>query len=694
MLDLSVLNKQQAKVVRFGDGPLMVIAGAGSGKTRCLTYRVAHLLERGVLPSRMMVTTFTTKATEEMTTRLEQLVGPDQISSLRVGTFHSLFYKIMRDLMKIKSGNYDAPGLIQDGGRFFVILNYLRRNKIEGYDIKEILKQISWWKNDGKRVEDVAKERNKPGEPEDEMVSFYREYERHLKEEGKIDFDDMLFKTYYMLKKKYAAKYLEKLRKRTTHILVDEGQDLNRIQYMLLTLLTKECKNITVVLDDWQVLYGFRGSSVDNVFNFMKEYNPTVIKLERNYRSTKEIVQVGNTLIKKNTKQIDKTLFTKNPEGERTRIIMSDGPDNEAEQVLDEIQYFVGQGYALNDIAILYRTNSQSRALVDILIRNDVPHIVHSNSGFYDRKEVKDIVAYLRIANDPHSCEIDDFKRILNKPSRYLGHKFLTSVEEFQIDNGYETFWEAFERYDGRDLHGGQFSQFRNFVKTVQDLNAALKEEHYNTAGAIDLVLKQTGYGEYLRKQIEDDEGLEPDEDKELNLEALMAGASRFQRLEHFLKFVEAVDQTGYEDEDDVVHLMTVHKAKGTEFPIVFVVGVSEGLMPHNRADDIEEERRIAYVAVTRAMEHLHVCFIHGRYNRRIMTASRFIPEMGLELPHQLGFRFSQQNLPVGQATEQKIAEVIPIKTPTQLEMFPGEIVDKDPFGINDVKEEENHGQP
>lgn len=644
-LKLKGLNKPQLEVVRFGDGPLMVIAGAGSGKTRCLTYRVARLVDDGVLPSRIMVTTFTTKAAEEMDHRLSDLIGDDKVGRLRIGTYHSLFRKVLMDLVK-ENRKREAPTLIQGGGQFFVILNHLNATKQKG-DIKEILKQISWWKNKGKRIEDLEKEM-KPTDFRFEYLEFYKVYEQHLKENNKIDFDDMLFKTYWMLQDPKNEAYLSRLRKRLDYILVDEAQDLNDIQFMLLRTVCVGKKNVTIVLDDFQLLYGFRGSSIDNIFGFIKEYNPTLIKLEQNYRSSETIVTIGNNLIKHNKKQIEKTLFTDKGPGQKATVYVATDADDEAEKVLEAIHSFAADGYKLNDMAILYRTNSQSRAFVDILIRHDVPHIVHSNFGFYDRKEVKDIVSYLRIVASPHEADIDDFRRVINKPSRFIGNAFIDAVEAVQIEHDLETFWEALQRYNEVDMKWNQIQNAGRFVEVIIDLNKKAKEAYTSTGTVIGWILKDTGYGEWLKRQMEDSMDTEPDDDKELNLDALMAGANRFPRVEHFLRYVDSIDENAYEDEDDVIHLMTVHKSKGTEYPIVFVAGCSEGLLPHRKADDLEEERRVGYVAVTRAMEKLVVSLIHGKYSRFNVTASRFVTEMGLEIPQTLGHTRVGYVSPVG----------------------------------------------
>jgi len=442
-LSLKRLNKQQRKAVTFGDKPLMVIAGAGSGKTSVLTHRVAHLLERGYLPSKLMVTTFTKKASEEMIERLEPLIGETKADRLKIGTFHSLCFRFWKDLRE-SNGRHTHPKLIMGGGRWMTMVKIINKyaynkydNRFATKDIKLLLNKISYWKNECKRVRDLEKHVKEfniemyDSDPktnshwkftrEGTYIQAYKDYQKAIRSQKRVDFDDMLFRTYFELKNPKNKKFLGRLRKRIHHILVDEAQDLNKVQFLLVKLLAGKNLRITMVGDDYQVLYGFRGAKVTEIIEFGKYYNATTIKLEQNYRSTPEIVECGNKLIKHNTTQIWKNLFTENEPIMKPYVMMSTNVEEEAQAVMQKIEQMILEGYNLGDIAILYRTNAQSRAIVDTFIVNHIPHKVYSKEGFYDRKEVKDILAYLRICNHPNMAEPEDFRRIINRPTRFLG---------------------------------------------------------------------------------------------------------------------------------------------------------------------------------------------------------------------------------------------------------------------------------
>lgn len=626
------LNKAQIQAVLHGDSPLLVIAGAGSGKTRVVTHRVAHLIQRGFSPSRLFVTTFTNKAAEEMKERLVPMIGERRSERLRIGTFHSLCRKILIDLMKEEVRRFENPRLFKGGTRFFVMKGAFKKAGLDDKRTKFALEKISYWKNDGRTIEEAAKE-------DSFYAQYYALYQEHLIDNNLIDFDDMLFRTYYELIKPKNRDFLEGVVRRIDHIIVDEGQDLNRIQFMLTKLLAGEKKNVTLVADDWQVLYSFRGAAVQHIHQFIADFKPEMVKLERNYRSTKIIVNTGNRLIGFNKGQIDKVLYTENEEGDKPNLLIGFDADEEAQHVFDQIERLVVEhGFELNDICILYRTNAQSRAIVDIFVKNSIPHKVHSKYGFYDRAEIKDIVTYVRIVSNPFAAELEDFRRIINRPTRFLGKAFIDSIEEYQIENGSETFWEAMRSYIASDAAPFQQSRAgQKFVEDIMEINNWIFLESDagrppTTADVINKVLEVIPYQEWAIKEDEESEE-EPDNDRKLNIDSLMAGASRFPSTEDFFFFLDSMANRKDEDEDDVVHLMTIHKSKGTEYPVVFVIGCCEKILPHFRVDDVEEERRCAYVAVTRAKEKLFLCMIHGKYSRFKVTASRFLTEMGVEIP-------------------------------------------------------------
>ena len=651
-ISLKHLNRAQRQAVKFGDDALLVIAGAGSGKTRVLTYRVAHLLERGYLPSRILVTTFTTKAADEMRERLEGLVGARQADRLRIGTFHSICLRIMKDLSESR-GNYEHPRLMMGGGRFMTMLGIVNKyawrqhnHRFATKDIKGILNKISYWKNEGLRVKDVEKwfkDENLPlysSDPDKDpywkftwegtMLQAYKDYEAKLKEDHKIDFDDMLLKTYHRLKLKKNKKFLERTRRKLEHILVDEAQDLNKIQFLLVELFAGDNRRITMVGDDYQVLYGFRGARVQEIMHFGEKYKAAVVKLEQNYRSTPEIVGYANKLIKHNKVQMWKDLYTDNPSGVPAHLSIAEDCDDEALNVLEKIQDLIMEGYELNDIAILFRTNAQARAIVDTFIINHVPHKLYSREGFYDRKEVKDMLAYLRIVANPSEAIADDFTRIINRPSRFLGKKIFDDIENVMFDHGYDSFWYALKgAWSHLDLGDRQSASLSKFIDMFERMMKKVETTEMSTRSIFEMIIEETGYLEWMNKKTEEEGEEEPDNDKEMNLDSLLVGAERFNNPNDFLRFVDSQEYEKNEDED-AVHVMTVHKSKGMEFPFVFVIGVSQPVMPHYKADDIEEERRIAYVAVTRAKEELFISAIAGLFNKAGARPSYFIEEMGM----------------------------------------------------------------
>lgn len=628
-MKFSGLNKSQLESVIFDGGPLMIVAGAGSGKTKTLTNRVAHLVRnRGHSAQSLFVTTFTSKAADEMKERLVPLIGEQKSERLRIGTFHSLCRTI---LMKVLEKNSDdvfiTPSLVFGGARFFKLRPVF---SIAGLDPKKTiiaLEKISWFKNHGLTVDDVRKS------PEKFFADYYDAYEIFMRENDHIDFDDMLFRCWVELSKPENAMILESIRRKIDHFLVDESQDLNRIQFLLIRLLAGDNKNITVVGDDWQNIYSFRGAGLNHLQEFRDWLQPEIIKLEQNYRSTKYIVDLGNKLIKFNKNQIEKVLFTENDLGEQPSLTVSFDPDDEAASVFDKIESLITeQGFDLSEIAIIYRTNAQSRAIVDVLIKNQIPHKVHANYGFYDRREIKDILTYVRICSNPFSADLDDFSRIINRPTRFLGKKFIDAVEEHQLEEGIDTFWEGMVSYvsTSSDITPRNRTLATSFIDLLSGIFEDFSKSNIGTGDLIKLIMERTRYKEWMEK--EDREEDEPDNDRKFNLDALMDGASRFPSVDDYIAFIDSMHKK-YDDEDDVLHLMTIHKSKGLEFSAVFVIGMCDKLLPHYKCNDVDEERRCAYVAITRAKEQLFLSAIHGKYNRLNVTVSPFLREMGIPIP-------------------------------------------------------------
>jgi len=608
-----------------------------SGKTSTLTRKIAHLIELGVPSGRIMATTFTKKSSEEMKERLVELVGKENVNSLRVGTFHSLFYKIYRDILANRNKKY--PSLLKDGQKWMVLKTIL--DKIEktkppyrvSKDVNGCMTYISSWKNLGWKHAQLLKmdstaEINVRG-----FVEAYRLYEIYMEENNKIDFDDMLLKTFYELRKKTNQGFLKRLRRKIKYLLVDEFQDSNRIQLALVDIVLGDNQNITTVGDDWQILYSWRGASIDLIKSFKNSREFSIFKLEQNYRSSQKIVEAGNNLIKHNANQFEKTLFTENEVGEDLSIRYVNCPDEEAEYVFETIQDLViEKGYNFSDIAIVYRINSQSRAIVDNFIGNNIPHRVYSEFGFYDRAEVKDIISYIRIFNNSYEAEYSDFRRVINKPARYLGEAALRKVEDFQEDNDYASFWQALENYNQCDsLTYNQKNNIGKFVTEIETVHKWMLKSPPSTEGLIGAVLHDIGYKKFVESS---DEVEDADNDKKLNLDSLLAGASRFPNPDHFLDFVASMKEKK-KKLDDYVHVMTVHKSKGKEFPIVFLIGLSDKMLPFYKAKTqaaLEEERRICYVAITRAENKVYLSSILGKFGRLNVKPSQFIGEMGLPM--------------------------------------------------------------
>jgi len=380
-------------------------------------------------------------------------------------------------------------------------------------------------------------------------------------------------------------------------------------------------------------IYGFRGSDINHFKRFLDFYRFDMIKLEQNYRSTKKIVSYGNSLIKNNKTQIEKTLHTANMEGDKANVFVSYDEDDEAQKVTDKIEQLISEGFEFKDIAIIYRVNAQSRAIVDNFVLHNIPHRVYAKYSFYERAEIKDILAYIKILNNPYDGTKEDYARIINKPSRYLGQAVIDKISQVMRWNNYETFYEALCNYHrANDLKPYMLRNLQEFVGDIDRYHEYVYKNSYDTARIINMIIKDIGYEKFLIKEGEADE--EGDDDKMMNLDALFDGATRYPNVEAYFKFLDTMKED-HESEKDYVHCMTVHKAKGLEFPVVFVVGMGDRIFPHVKSvqeGNIEDERRIAYVAVTRAQEYLFLGALDGKFGRFKMCPSPFIEEMGIQL--------------------------------------------------------------
>ena len=616
---LDTLNKEQRDAVMHIDGPCLVVAGAGSGKTKVLTTRIAYLIENGIYSSNILAITFTNKAAKEMKERINKIVSDNYAF---VGTFHSFGLRIIKE-------NYEALGLsknftIIDSDDVVSIIKKIMKDF--GYDIKQIApsyirNRISFIKNE--MLSDSEIERYFLSEPEKIAKQIYFEYEKILKKNNVVDFDDLLKLPVELFIKNEDV--LDRYQEKYKYILIDEYQDTNEVQYKLVKLLSSKYRNIFVVGDQNQAIYGFRQANYKNIVNFERDYNDAeVIVLNQNYRSTTTILNAANSVIKNNIHKKDVNLYSELGEGVKVKYLRSNDGLQEVNIVVNEIKDLLNNGYDKNDIAIFYRTNAQSRVYEEAMLKNNFPYKVVGSFYFYKRKEIKDLISYLKlIAN--HNDDIA-LKRVINEPKRGIGNKTIENLETEANISGTSMFDVI---TSGKEL---------GFKNLIEDLTK--KSESLSLTELIDEVLDKSGMKEELEK--------EKNLDSELRIDNLMEFRSiteNYQNqtgsvnLEDFLDEISLIaDITEHKNQDDAITLMTFHSAKGLEFKVVFMVGMEEGLMPHSNSfceeDGIEEERRLCYVGITRAKERLYITNAKSRmlYGKDMMNPpSRFISEIASE---------------------------------------------------------------
>lgn len=623
------LNDEQARAVTHGDGPLLVLAGAGSGKTKTLTHRIAYLVgELKVFPSRILAVTFTNKAAKEMRQRLAQLL--DEEADNRqfmpwMGTFHSICVRILR--MDGTHIGLDKRFLIYDTDDQVSLMKQIM--KVRGLTDKDIkpravLSVISNAKNEMRSAEDFSMSARGPWEQK--IAELFSAYEKALKEAAALDFDDLLTKTVELLQN--SPEIRRKWQHQFEYILIDEYQDTNAVQYALIKLLVNERRNLCVVGDDAQSIYSFRGADYTNILNFERDFpGTTVVKLEQNYRSTGAILDLANSLIQHNIHRTDKNLWTANGDGIDPKLWQLYSESEEALAIANEIQAQIANGRQYGDVAVLYRTNAQSYAIERALRQSYIPYKIVGGLRFLDRAVVKDVVAYLRLLYQP--SDRVSFLRIVNVPKRGIG---TVSVAKF-LD------WNDAAR---RDIVSGLLAveEADNLTarakRPLLELGKILEELQQEIDGLpaelIEKIIKRTGYGDFIN------DGTPQAEERMENIGVLLAEAKAYVDVPAFLEEMALMSSADTAAEQQVT-LMTLHAAKGLEFPVVFLAGLEEGILPHARvfdsgkADDIEEERRLCYVGVTRAREELFVSCASSRtqfgqigYN----MPSRFLDEMGL----------------------------------------------------------------
>ena len=621
------LNPAQLAAVQCCDAPSLVIAGAGSGKTRVLTYKIAYLMQHeGVEPWNILALTFTNKAAREMRERIARLVGEHEASMLWMGTFHSIFYRILRyESEAIGFTNHFT--IYDETDSKSLIKNIIREMGLDDKQYRPglVVNRISAAKNELIRPSEYAKThelmRRDQATRTPKICEIYTTYQQRLHQADAMDFDDLLLYTYILLKEHPDIR--QKYEDRFHFVLVDEYQDTNYAQHQIVWLLTEHRQRVSVVGDDAQSIYSFRGARIDNILTFQKMYRDArLFKLEQNYRSTQTIVGAANSVIHYNQRQIHKDVRSENAVGDPIEVCEAYSDKEEAAIVGKHVRALQRQGFALNQMAILYRTNNQSKSFEDEFKRLQLPYRIYGGMSFYQRKEIKDALAYLRLAVNPHDEEA--LRRVINYPARGIGRTTLDKVFLVAVEQGVAPFEVVLSplKY-ALDVNGGTQTKLQRFAQLIMSYNQLVATEQADTL-AIRL-LRESG----LVAEINAGKELE-DRDRQENLQTLMDDLAGFVAdaqeegrsplLTDYLQLISLLTDQDKEDagnEQSRITLMTVHTAKGLEFPVVFVVGMEENLFPSEMAVDegnIEEERRLFYVAVTRAAQRLYLTWSHSRY--------------------------------------------------------------------------------
>ncbi len=639
---LKQLNEAQRKAVEHGTGPMVVIAGAGSGKTKALTHRIAYLIDNGADPFRILALTFTNKAAREMKERIAHIVGDTDAKNIWMGTFHSIFARFLR--AEAEKLGFPKNFSIYDTTDSKSLIKRIVKDK--GLDPKTykqglVFNRISNAKNSllspdaYERDEEIQENDAMSGKPK--LGEIYREYDKRLFQAGAMDFDDLLFKTNVLFRD--FEKVLYKYQNKFDHVLVDEFQDTNHSQYLIVKKLAARHENLCVVGDDAQSIYGFRGANIYNLLNFKKDFpDHSLYKLEQNYRSTDTIVQAANGLIRKNEEQFHKEVWTQNEAGERISIFNTLTDNEEGRRVADHIyELHEGTDASYSDFGILYRTNAQSRALEEALRKQNIPYRIYGGLSFYQRKEIKDLLAYFRLTVNHHDEEA--FKRIINHPKRGIGDSTIDKLIVTASQNGV-SLWEvaaAPQRY-GMQIGSGVRNKLLQFTTMVDSFTSMLEQKN-----AYDLAAHIASSSGILKELYTDrtPEGIARYENVQELLNGIKELVENEERegtvfLHDFLMEVALLtDADNEDDEQERVSLMTVHSAKGLEFPYVFLVGLEEDLFPSQMAlhsrEDLEEERRLFYVGLTRAQKKAFLSYSDSRYKFGQLIhsePSRFLEEL------------------------------------------------------------------
>jgi DNA helicase-2/ATP-dependent DNA helicase PcrA len=629
LLNHSELNEQQREAVTAIEGPVLVIAGAGSGKTRVLTERIVYLVsEKNVSPHKILAFTFTNKAAKEMKIRLERMV-PGISQSLWVGTFHSTGVRILRS-------HGESIGVtrwfsIYDAEDSLGLIKGILSKDLQGGRLvrsaRSLKDAISRWKNELIRPEEAMQYAS--NNVEKRMVKLYEQYEKELQKAKSLDFDDLiakpveLFSTYSDIKDIYADRF--------NYILVDEFQDTNPMQMAFIDALSSKHRNLFVVGDDDQSIYGWRGARVEHILNFEDLYpNTTVIRLERNYRSTQTILDAANHVIAYNKSRKGKNLWTDGEKGEKVKLIVSMDEETEASNILQAVRTLIDEGLERKDIAILYRTNAQSRVLEDEFKRGSLPYQIIGSVRFYDRMEVRDILAYCKLLNNP--ADIVSLKRIINVPRRALGKTTFAQLESIATGKNI-TILELIDSDDG-DLTSLQKKRCRKFLNIYQKLRTRAEKE--SVPRVVEAIIDETDYMDHLKQNYPDAESRAENVEELVNAAEAYAETHEDKSLRAFLEEISLVaDVDSLDEAKGTLTLMTLHNAKGLEFEGIIIAGLEEGLFPHHSSLDnpaeLEEERRLFYVGMTRAKKFLYLSFANMRRRMGFIEGevpSRFLSEI------------------------------------------------------------------
>ncbi|EEL52377.1 MULTISPECIES: DNA helicase PcrA [Bacillus cereus group] len=641
---LNGLNPEQQKAVQTTNGPLLLMAGAGSGKTRVLTHRIAYLLgEKGVAPWNVLAITFTNKAAREMRERIDTLVGPEA-EDIWISTFHSMCVRILRrDIDRI--GINRNFTILDASDQLTVVKKIMKERNIDPkkFDPRSILGGISNAKNELLSADKYAKQIS-IADPFEKLTSdVYTEYQKRLLKNNSLDFDDLIMTTIQLFDR--IPEVLEFYQRKFQYIHVDEYQDTNRAQYILVNKLAARFKNLCVVGDSDQSIYRWRGADISNILSFEKDYeNAQVILLEQNYRSSQSILNAANAVIENNSNRKPKKLWTDNQIGSKISYYRAATEKDEAYFVAKKIRDEIQMGNRkYTDFAVLYRTNAQSRMVEEIFLKSNIPYKIVGGIKFYDRKEIKDILAYLRLIANPDD-EIS-FARIINMPKRGIGATSIDKIINYGVQNGISltTVLDEIE-------HVGVSAKITKAVKEFASLlhNWVNMQEYLSVTELVEEVIEKTGYRDMLKNERSlEAEGRLENLDEFLSVTQTFESQSEDKSLVAFLTDLALVADIDRVDEDptagEEVILMTMHSAKGLEFPVVFIIGLEEGVFPHTRSlmeeDEMQEERRLAYVGITRAEEELYLSnaqmrTLFGRTNMN--AASRFISEIPTELLESL----------------------------------------------------------